>query len=125
MQQALAAGAHHVVDVTGRTPAEAAQQILAVAPDGVDRVAEVAFDTGIGTDLEILKHGGVVATYASGADEPPVPYWPLGFKNITVRFLSNDDFPEDANQGAAAELTDALAAGDLRYPIAARYQWSR
>lgn len=120
-EQALAAGAHHVVDVAGRTPAEVAQQILAVAPDGVDRVAEVAFDTGIATDLEILKYHGVVATYASGADEPSVPYWPLGFKNITVRFLSNDDFPEDANQAAATELTAALAAGDLRYPIAARF----
>jgi NADPH:quinone reductase len=88
VQQALTAGAHHVVDVAGRSSAEAAQQILAVAADGVDRVAEVAFDTGIATDLEILKYHGVVATYASGADEPSVPYWSLGFKNIAVRFLS-------------------------------------
>ncbi|WP_329454146.1 hypothetical protein [Streptomyces sp. NBC_01497] len=50
-----------------------------------------------------------------------MPYWTLAYKNVTVRFLSNDDFPEQANQRAATELTQALAVGDLRYPIAARY----
>jgi NADPH:quinone reductase len=50
-----------------------------------------------------------------------VPFWELGFKNVTVRFLSNDDFPEAANQAAATELTAALAASALRYPIAARF----
>jgi NADPH2:quinone reductase len=62
----------------------------------------------------------VIATYATGAAEPRIPYWPLGFKNITIRFLSNDDFPESANEAAATELTTALVAGDLRYPISAR-----
>jgi hypothetical protein len=32
---------------------------MTVAP-----VAEIAFDTGIATDLEILAYGGLVATYA-------------------------------------------------------------
>jgi NADPH2:quinone reductase len=41
-------------------------------------------------------------------------------KNLTVEFLSNDDFPEPANEAATADLTAALVAGDLRYPIAAR-----
>ena len=48
-----------------------------------------------------------------------MPFWELGFKNVTVRFLSNDDFPEAANQAAAIELTAALEARALRYPIAA------
>jgi hypothetical protein len=38
-----------------------------------------------------------------------------------VRFLSNDDFPESANRDASVALTDALQAGDLRYPIAKRF----
>ncbi|MFI7637267.1 hypothetical protein [Nonomuraea sp. NPDC049400] len=53
---------------------------------GVDRVAEVAFDTGIATDVELLGYGGTVATYATRATDPAVPYWPLGFKNIAARF---------------------------------------
>jgi NADPH2:quinone reductase len=59
----------------------------------------------------------VIATYASRDSKPAVPFWELGFKNVTVRFLSNDDFPEAANQAAAIELTAALEARALRYPI--------
>lgn len=121
VDQALAAGAHRVIDVAGLDADAAARQILAVAPGGVDRVAEVAVDTGIAVDVEILKIGGVVTGYAAGKPEPPVPFWELCVKNITVRFLGDEDFPEEANQAAAADLTEAMAAGDLRYPIAGRY----
>ncbi|MGW4942131.1 hypothetical protein ACWEOZ_11140 [Actinoplanes sp. NPDC004185] len=36
----------------------------------------------------------------------------------TVRFLSNDDFPEEANDQAARDLTDARVAADraVRWP---------
>jgi NADPH:quinone reductase len=116
---ALAAGADEVIDTAAGRVAE---RILAFTSGrGVDRVAEVAFDANLETDLAILRHGGVIATYSSGDSNPAVLYWQLGFKNVTVRFLSNDDFPQAANQAAAAELTAAMAAGDLRYPIAARF----
>lgn len=116
--QALAAGAHRAVDTAS---GDLATRILEhTGGEPIDRVAELAFDTNLATNLEILRYGGVIATYATGEAEPRIPYWPLGFKNITVRFLSNDDFPESANEAAASELTAALAAGDLRYPIAAR-----
>lgn len=118
VEQALDAGAHHAVDVG---EGEVVKRVLDLAPEGVDRVAELAFGANIGTDLEILRYGGTIATYATDDANPAVPYWPLGFKNITVRFLSNDDFPEEANQAAATELTAALLDGDLRYPIAGRF----
>ncbi|GIF78353.1 NADPH:quinone reductase [Asanoa siamensis] len=117
--QALDAGAHHALDTAD---GDVAARILALTGgEPVDRVAELAFDANMDTNTEILRYGGVIATYATGNAEPTVPYWSLGFKNITVRFLSNDDFPEPANQAAAADLTAALVAGDLRYPIAARF----
>jgi NADPH:quinone reductase len=118
LDQALAAGAHHAVDTAG---GDVAARILEhTGGEPLDRVAELAFDANLATNLEILRYGGVIATYATGAAEPAIPYWPLGFKNITIRFLSNDDFPESANEAAATELTAALVAGDLRYPISAR-----
>jgi NADPH:quinone reductase len=49
----------------------------------------------------------------------------MAFKNLTARFLSNDDFPEAANQQAATDLAAALLAGGLHYPIAARYPLER
>ncbi|MEV0718982.1 NADPH:quinone reductase [Asanoa sp. NPDC050611] len=118
VEAAVAAGAHSAVAAEG---GDMAARILELTGgDLVDRVAELAFDANMATNLEILRYGGVIATYATGSSEPRIPYWPLGFKNITVRFLSNDDFPEPANESAAADLTAALAAGDLHYPIAAR-----
>ncbi|WP_433259101.1 NADPH:quinone reductase [Streptosporangium sp. CA-135522] len=118
LEQALDAGAHHAIDVS---EGEVVGRILDIAPGGVDRVAELAFGANIAVDLEILRYGGTIATYATDDANPAVPYWPLGFKNITVRFLSNDDFPEEANRAAAAELTAALLQDDLRYPIAGRF----
>ncbi|WP_433270966.1 NADPH:quinone reductase [Micromonospora vinacea] len=118
VEHALAAGAHHALDTAGGDMATRILDYTGAEP--IDRVAELAFDANMATNLEVLRNGGVIATYATGAAEPTIPYWPLGFKNITVRFLSNDDFPEAANEAAAGELTSALLAGDLRYPIAAR-----
>ncbi|TWF82285.1 NADPH2:quinone reductase [Pseudonocardia hierapolitana] len=121
VDEVLAAGAHHVV-VLG---ADAARQIRAIAPDGVDRVAEIDLAGNAALDVEILAVGGTIATYATGDPGASLPYWPLAFRNITVQFLSNDDFPEPANEHAARDLTAALAAGDLRYPIAARFPLER
>ncbi|GLY53061.1 NADPH:quinone reductase [Lentzea sp. NBRC 102530] len=118
VDEVLAAGAHHVVRLdTG----DAVAQIRAIAPDGVDRVAEIDLAGNAAFDVEVLKHHGVIATYATSDPEAPLPYWSLAFKNITVQHLSNDDFPEEANDHAARDLTAALAAGDLRYPIAGRF----
>jgi len=113
----LEAGAHRAVDVSG---ADVAARLLD-ANDGelFDRVAELAFDADADLNGEILAYQGVIATYATIGGTPAVPYWQYAFKNITVRFLSNDDFPEEANHQAARDLTDALSARDLRYPIAA------
>ncbi|MCO8276737.1 NADPH:quinone reductase [Actinoplanes sp. TRM 88003] len=112
VEAARATGAHQVVDVSTEDLGQA-------VGDPVDRIAELAFDRNVDLDEKLLAYGGVIATYATAEAQPRVPYWPLAFKNITVRFLSNDDFPEAANDLAARDLTAALTAGDLRYPIAA------
>lgn len=100
---------------------QAAQQIRAIAPEGVDPVAEIDLAGNAGLDLEVLRVGGTIATYATSDPDASLPYWPLAFQNITIQFLSNDDFPDQANRDAARDLTAALAAGDLRYSIAARF----
>ena len=117
----LAAGAHHFA-VIG---AGDGRRIRAVAPDGVDRIAEIDLAGNAGLDVDVLNVGGTIATYATSYPDAPLPYWLLAFKNITVQFLSNDDFPEQANEDAARDLTAALTANDLNYPIAARYPLDR
>jgi NADPH2:quinone reductase len=97
------------------------QIVDAVGAEAIDLVADLAFDRNVELAAELLRYGGSIATYASGDAQPKIPFWQLGFKNVTVRFLSNDDFPEAANREAARDLTAALVAGDLVYDVRATY----
>lgn len=122
LEQARALGAQHAV-LAG--PGMAGRIADAIGQERLDLAADVAFDVNVREIHEALRYGGEIATYATGDPEPQVPFWPLGFKNVTVRFLSNDDFPEEANQHAARDLTAALADGTLHYPVRARYPLDR
>jgi len=121
---ATGAGAHAVVRTGGSSIEEAAERILAHAPDGVDHVVEVAFDANVGMDELVLRQGGSIAAYATRAAEPALPFWPLVFKNTRIDFLGSDDFPPEAKQAAATGLNAALAGGwsgphvDVRRPLA-------
>ncbi|SNS51050.1 NADPH2:quinone reductase [Actinomadura meyerae] len=64
---ATAAGAHHVVNYREGDPAAA---IRAVAPDGVDIVAEVALGANLALDLAVLRARGTIATYANDGGRP-------------------------------------------------------
>jgi len=110
------AAAHHVLSIDS----DLIDRVRALAPDGVDHVVEVAFGANIRTDLEMLAVGGSIATYATDADTPAIPFWPLLFKNIRVCFVGSDDFPPDAKATAAQELNEALTAGWSGFDIAER-----
>jgi NADPH:quinone reductase len=43
------------------------------------------------------------------------------FDNITIRLLGSDDFPVEAKQQAAIDLTAAARAGALVVPLAAPF----
>lgn len=110
-------GAQHVV-VTDAS--DAAAQVRAVAPDGVDRIAEVDLAGHIDLDADLIAVGGVICSYYSATDRPEIPYWTLGFADTTLRLLGSDDFPPAVKADAAAQLTDALLDGGLRSRIAER-----
>jgi NADPH:quinone reductase-like Zn-dependent oxidoreductase len=101
-------------------PSELSAAIRAVAPDGVNRIAEVDFSAHVDIDAEVLAIGGVISSYYSSADRPTLPYWPLGFADTTLRLLGSDDFAPPVKADAARELTAALLDGTLRSVIAAR-----
>jgi NADPH2:quinone reductase len=104
------AGAHTVIRTGGVPADELVGQIRTLAPEGVDHIIEVAFDANIESDATILAQGGSLAAYATGQPSPPVPCWPLLFKNIRVFFLGSDDFPAEAKAAAARDLNAALEA---------------
>jgi NADPH:quinone reductase len=113
---ALKAGAHEVLlsdkDLTSR--------VRALAPEGVDHIVEVAFGANIQADIDALRTGGSIATYATDNSSPLIPFWQMVFKNVRVFFLGSDDFSKEAKMQAARDLNAALEAGWPGFEIGER-----
>jgi NADPH:quinone reductase len=113
---AKSAGAHEVF----MSDKELTARVRALAPDGIDHIVEVAFGTNIESDVELLKQGGSIASYATDNATPKIPFWQMVFKNIRVFFLGSDDFPKEAKSQAARDLNAALEAGWPGFEIGER-----
>lgn len=107
--------ADHVVALDAADPAA---EILAHAPDGVQRIVEVAFSENIDLDAAVIGLDGVLAAYATRSPRPDFPFWQMLFNNVNIRLLGSDDFPQAAKDAAARDLSAAAADGALRIPIA-------
>lgn len=114
---AFEAGAHHVLQIGP----EFIERVRAIAPEGVDHIVEVAFAANVAIDLELLAVHGSVATYATDADTPAIPFWPLLFKNVRIDFVGSDDLAVEDKVKAADAINEALAAGWRGFEIAECY----
>jgi NADPH2:quinone reductase len=118
---AEAAGAHHVVNYRR---GDAAEAIRAVAPDGVDRIVEVALATNLALDLAVAAPNAAVATYADEPTMPALPVRELMVRNLVLRFVLIYTVPPAALRQAVTDITAALRRGALtglptrRYPLA-------
>jgi NADPH:quinone reductase len=115
-QTAKEAGAHEVF----LNDAELPGRVRALAPEGIDHIVEVAFGANVERDVELLKMGGSIATYATNVATPTIPYWPMVFQNIRLFFLGSDDFPPEAKAEAARDINAALEAGWSGFVIGER-----
>jgi NADPH:quinone reductase len=113
-EQVRPAVADHVVSLQS----DPVRAIRRLAPAGVDRVVEVALSANADLDAAIVRNGAVLAAYASPKDRPELPFWPMLFANVTIRLLGSDDFPPDAKDAAAGDLTRAAAESALSIPVA-------
>src|SRR6267154_1453204 len=93
---------------------DAVAQVRALAPEGIDRIIEVAFSKNVELAAAVVSQGAVIAAYGSVKPRPELPFWPLLFANVSVRLLGSDDFPPEAKAEAARGLTRAVADGQLR-----------
>jgi len=110
------AGAHEVV-LAGE---EVEAKMKRAAPAGVDHIVEVAFGANIEADVDVLKPRGSIAAYATDRALPPIPFWPMVFKNLRLFFLGSDDFTSEEKRSAAEALNQALEAGWSGFEIAER-----
>ena len=110
------------IALDGRDPAQAIRDL---APDGVDRVVELALSDNVDLDAAVVANGAVIAAYGTRDGKPQLPFWPMLFDNVTVRLLGSDDFPHAAKQQAAIDLTAAAADGAVSAVVAEALQLDR
>ena len=103
------AGADLVVNYRS---ADAAPQVRAFAP-AVDRVIEVALGANLAFDLALARPGTTIVTYAAEAADPVLPVRACMTANVILRFVLLYGIAAAALDRAAADITAALAAGDL------------
>ena len=116
-QLARAAGAHAVVHRQGP---DLAARVAAAAPDGVDRIVEVALGANLALDLSVLAPRGVVSTYA---DDPvrDLPVRDLMVANTTLAFVLIYGIGDKALDDAAQGVSEAVAAQALHTMPAVRF----
>jgi NADPH:quinone reductase len=107
-----------VADYVVSLQSDAVSAIRKLAPAGVDRIVEVALSANADLDTAVVSNGAVIAAYASPKDRPELPFWPMLFANVTIRLLGSDDFPREAKDAAARDLTSAAAQSALSVPVA-------
>lgn len=118
-EHAAAMGAQAVVNYR---ESDAADRILAATRGrGIDRIVEVEFGANLGVTRAVLNANGTVAAYGSMAEpEPRLPFYPMMFAAQTLRMVLVYLLPLPARNAAIADLTDWLARGALRHPVALR-----
>ncbi len=113
------AGADLVVNY--RSP-DAAEQVKAFGP--VDRIIEVALGANLQLDLSVIRPHATIVTYAAEAADPVLPVRACMTANVILRFVLLYGVPMAALDQAAADITAALAAGELtglpvhKFPLA-------
>jgi NADPH2:quinone reductase len=106
---AEAAGADVVVNYRAE---DAADRIRAAAPDGADRIVEVAPAANAALDAAVVAPNGVVSIYAADGDlEAAVR--PLMVKNVCLRFVLVYTVPAEWLARAVDHVSAAVAAGRL------------
>ena len=117
------AGADYVLNYKTENIVERIKQI---APEGVDRVAEVSFGANWETDASVLKTNGVISTYASDSQrEPKFQFYSLMGKGLTVHFVLVYVMSREAHEHAIRDTQDALRQGFLKLKVAGRFPLSK
>jgi NADPH2:quinone reductase len=109
---AAAAGADHVINY--RTE-KAAAKVMALAPDGVDLVVEVAPAVNNDLDRTVTRTGASIAVYANnGGDELTMPLRATFSKNLRYQFILLYSVAPDLLAAALEDVAASVAAGALR-----------
>lgn len=94
----------------------------ATGGQGVDHVVEVDLGANLALDLELLRHNGAIASYASmGRPAPELPFYAMNYRNLVLRTVLVYSLPPDVLRQGITDITRWLAGGQARHQIAGRY----
>lgn len=115
----IAAGADFLVN---HQNSDWGQQVLKISNGRkMDRVIEVDFGANLRKVLDIIRIGGVIATYSSTIPESALPFRRILFMDLTIRTVIVYSIPVEAKAAAIRDITSTLERGDLQHRIAATY----
>ena len=114
------AGADHVINYKKE---DVVERVMAITEGiGVDRIIEVDFGANVSIDSQIIKTGGVIASYSSTKiPEPIFPYYPFALKGVTLRMVQAFILPSDIKQRFFNEISECLERAELQHFIGARF----
>ena len=119
-QDCIAAGADYMVN--HKEPDWHEQVLKMTGGHKVDRVIDVEFGANLPKVLDIIRVGGVIASYSSMVvPEPAIPFKRMMFLDLTIRMVIVYAMPEEAKEAAINSITKALEKEELLHRVAARY----
>ncbi len=111
-EAAIAAGADEVINYRRQDVVEAIDAVT--EGEGVDHIVEVELGGNLKESVEILRQGGVIATYGSeGERTPELPLYDLLFKNIQVVTIFVYLLKAEQRVAAVHDINRALSEGAL------------
>ncbi len=117
---AQSAGAHHLINYKTQDVVEAVHELT--QGQGVDRIVEVELGGNLEVSRQILKAHGVIVAYGSMAVRTPaLPFYPMMYKNITLRMILVYLLPEAARRQAITDLNEVMQRGRLTHAIHQTY----
>lgn len=115
---AKAAGADHALNYRDT---DVAEQIMDI-DGGVDRIVELEFGANLPVSEQVIKPNGVIAAYGSAGNmSPTLPFYPLMFKDVTLRMVLVYLLSDQARAETLSGLGALLETGDLTHSIAAEF----
>ena len=93
---------------------------------GVERIVEVDFGANQAVSREVIAEGGTIAAYASASEMTPVlDFYPLMFRNVTLRMMLVYLLDAERRRRGEADLTRWLEEGALSHAVAGTFPLER
>ncbi len=112
------AGAHVALDYRREDVVQRVRELTGGV--GADRVIEVDVAANGALDIALLRRGGELVVYGSGAGEFTLPFFPLISANVSMHCFIVYHLADDDRAAAQATLTRLLEEGRLTHHIAQR-----